>query len=208
MTNFLTIDNFLDKKDMMQLIKSINKSRVEGIQVFHNSIDKNLNIFESSLKKEFIKKLQRKYLPKAIEILGKINPKKLDLYDYSDFTLIITNKNKKFPIHDDTPDKILSGVIYLYPQKNKGTIFYNNKKGDKKKIVKWKQNRAVFFSRIEKKSWHSYEGDGISDRITLVFNLKTYRIKRVYKIENKSFIFGILRWKLNPFIHRIFGKII
>ena len=84
---------------MMQLIKSINKSRVEGIQVFHNSIDKNLNIFESSLKEEFIKKLQRKYLPKAIEILGKINPKKLDLYDYSDFTLIITNKNKKFPIN-------------------------------------------------------------------------------------------------------------
>lgn len=208
MTNFLTIDNFLDKKDMISLINSINKSRVEGIQVFHNSIDKNLNIFESTLNKKFIKKLQKKYLPKAIEILRKINPKKLDLYDYSDFTLIITNKNKKFPIHDDTPDKILSGVIYLYPQKNKGTIFYNNKKGDKKKIIKWKQNRAVFFSRIEKESWHSYEGDGISDRITLVFNLKTYNIKGVYKIENKSFIFGILRWKLNPYIHRIFGKLI
>ena len=126
MTNFLTIDNFLDKKDMISLINSINKSRVEGIQVFHNSIDKNLNIFESTLNKKFIKKLQKKYLPKAIEILRKINPKKLDLYDYSDFTLIITNKNKKFPIHDDTPDKILSGLIYLYPQKTRGNI-YNNK---------------------------------------------------------------------------------
>ena len=38
--------------------------------------------------------------------------------------------------------------------------------------------------------------------------IQTYRIKRVYKIENKSFYFGILRWKLNPYIHRIFGKII
>ena len=59
MTNFLTIDNFLDKKDMISLINSINKSRVEGIQVFHNSIDKNLNIFESTLNKKFIKKLQK-----------------------------------------------------------------------------------------------------------------------------------------------------
>lgn len=59
MTNFLSIDNFLDKKDVISLINSINKIRVEGIQVFHNSIDKNLNIFESSLNKKFIKKLQK-----------------------------------------------------------------------------------------------------------------------------------------------------
>ena len=59
MTNFLSIDNFLDKKDVISLINTINKIRVEGIQVFHNSIDKNLNIFESSLNKKFIKKLQK-----------------------------------------------------------------------------------------------------------------------------------------------------
>ena len=71
MTNFLTIDNFLDKKDMMQLIKSINKSRVEGIQVFHNSIDKNLNIFGLHLRKNLLKTYKENiYL--GIEILEKL----------------------------------------------------------------------------------------------------------------------------------------
>ena len=31
-----------------------------------------------------------------------------------------------------TPSKLLSGVIYINPEKNKGTIFYDNKKGDGK----------------------------------------------------------------------------
>ena len=126
------------------------------------------------------------------------------IYDYSDFNIIQTGKNYKFPIHDDTPNKLLSGVIYLYPKKNSGTIFYSNKKGDEKKNVEWIQNRAVFFSRIEKKTWHSFEGDGISNRIALVYNLMTYKIKEVYKIEKKNYYTGLLRWKINPYLYNFF----
>ena len=131
-----------------------------------------------------------------------INYEKSKLYDYSDFTIIKTGKNYKFPIHDDTPNKLLSGVIYLYPKDNTGTIFYSNKNGDSKKIVEWKQNRAVFFSRVEKETWHSYEGDGYSDRIALVYNLMTYDVKSVYSIEKKNYFFGNLRWKVNPYLYR------
>ena len=102
-----------------------------------------------------------------------------------------TNKNSKFPIHDDAPNKLLSGVIFLYPQDNKGTIFYNNKSGEGKTEIDWKINRAVFFSRKERETWHSYEGDKKNDRIALVYNLMTYRknIREICRIEKKIIFF-------------------
>jgi hypothetical protein len=77
-----------------------------------------------------------------------------------------------------------------------------------KNIVDWKQNRAVFFSRKERESWHSYEGDGVSTRVALVYNLMTRKIKQVYKIEKKNYFFGQIRWKLNPYIYKYFKKVI
>ena len=96
----------------------------------------------------------------------------------------------------------MSGVIYLKPEKNLGTVFYSNKKRDDRKEIEWKINRAVFFSRTENETWHSYEGDKISNRIALVYNLKTKRVKDVYKIEKKSYFFGQLRNKINPYLHK------
>ena len=111
-------------------------------------------------------------------------------------------KNYKFPIHDDIPDKILSCTVYLSPEKNAGTIFYSNKKGEGRKQIEWKPNRAVFFVRNEMTTWHSYEGDGISNRITLNYNLKTYKIKDVYKIEKKNYYYGKFRYKVNPYLYK------
>ena len=72
----------------------------------------------------------------------------------------------------------------------------------------WKTNRAVFFSRTERETWHSFESDGINDRLVLVYNLMTKDIKSVYKVENKSFIFGKIRSIINPYLHRYFNFII
>ena len=197
------IDNFLNTQDFEEL-NSINLDSIPGdkISVYHNEIDKNNKIKTSCLDKSLILNLHKNYHSKTIKILEDLNYEKSKLYDYSDFTIIKTGKNYKFPIHDDTPNKLLSGVIYLYPKDNTGTIFYSNKNGDSKKIVEWKQNRAVFFSRVEKETWHSYEGDGYSDRIALVYNLMTYDVKSVYSIEKKNYFFGNLRWKANPYLYR------
>ena len=135
-------------------------------------------------------------------LLEELNPQKVKLYDYSEFHIIEVGANYKFPVHDDTPNKLLSGVIYLKPEENMGTIFYKNKKGDGKKITDWKMNRGVFFSRNEKETWHSYQGDNKSNRIALVYNLMTNRIKEVYKVEKKNYLLGMLRYKLNPYIYR------
>ena len=105
-----------------------------------------------SMDENLLKRLHNNYFSNAIDILNEINPKKTKLYEYSDFSIIITNKNSNFPIHDDTPNKLLSGVIYLYPNKNSGTIFYNDKNGSNKTIVDWKPNRGVFFSRVRAKN--------------------------------------------------------
>ena len=78
----------------------------------------------------------------------------------------------------------------------------------KKKTIEWKTNRAVFFSRREKETWHSYEGDGLNDRIALVYNLMTKRIREVYKIEKKSYLLGNLRFKINPYLFKFFKKTI
>jgi len=200
------IDNFLDENDLKKLCSlKLNKTGKEEIKVYHNEIDKDNKILKNYFDKDFLITLKRNYHDKAYGLLKELSPKKAELYDYSDFTIIETGSNYIFPIHDDTPNKLLSGVVYLYPEKNTGTIFYSNKKGNNKKVIDWKPNRAVFFSRIEGEGWHSYEGDGISNRIALVYNLMTRRIKDVYKAEGKNYFLGNLRYKINPYLHQYFN---
>ena len=61
-----------------------------------------------------------------------------------------------------------------------------------------------FFSRKERETWHSYEGNKISDRVVLVYNLKTSNLRKVYDIEKKNFYLGYFRFKINPYLYRYF----
>jgi hypothetical protein len=203
------IDNFFESNDFIKL-NSLKLRIVESdkVDIYHNTINKAGEVTESCIDKNIIKHLHDKYHEKLLTILKSLNEKKTELYDYSDFTIVHTGKNYKFPIHDDTPNKLLSGVIYLTPEKNTGTIFYSNKKGSNKNVIDWKKNRAVFFSRKENETWHSYEGDGLSSRVALVYNLMTNRIKDVYRIEKKNYLFGQIRWKLNPYLYKHFKIVI
>ena len=200
-------DNFLNYNHLKILEEmNLNKIKSDGIKQYNNAIDNNLKIFSNDiLNKEFLIELQKTYHRKAMEILEELFPEKVKLYDYSEFHVMETGAKYKFPIHDDTPNKLLSGVIYIKPEKNTGTLFYANKKGDGRKEIAWKKNRAVFFSRIESESWHSFQGDGQNNRVALVYNLMTRRIKEVYKVENKNFLIGMSRYKINPYLYRFFN---
>ena len=44
------------------------------------------------------------------------------------------------------------------------------------------QNKT-FFSRSENYSWHSYEGDKVSNRRALVYNLMTYDLKKACELN-------------------------
>ena len=117
------VDNFLSDEDFQKLINlNIDKNIKKEFNIFHNEINEN-GIITSTIDVNIIENLHKNYHSSALNILKDINPEKAKLYDYSDFTIIVTNKNSKFPIHDDTPNKLLSGVIYLSPENNNGTSF-------------------------------------------------------------------------------------
>jgi hypothetical protein len=196
------IDNFLNKKDFYDLCNiNIAKNISNNFKIYHNKINDH-GIIESSIDKNLLLRLHKNYHHKALEVLNELSSEKLELYEYSDFTIIITNKNSKFPIHDDTPNKLLSGVVYLSPENNSGTSFYTNQNGDNKTSIKWVCNNAVFFSRKEQETWHSYEGNGIENRIVLVYNLMTTNIKKVFKIEKKNYLLGSFRYRFNPYFYK------
>ena len=203
------IDNFLKQEDLIELQKiDLTEPDNDKIKVYHNKITKDHNVATECIDKKLLIRLQANYHNIAIKILRELCPEKEKLYEHSEFHVILTGKDYKFPIHDDTPNKLLSGVVYINPKNNSGTIFYDDQKGTNEKKVDWKQNRAVFFSRKEKETWHSYQGDGKSTRIALVYNLMTSNIKEVCKIEKKNFLLSILRFKLNPYIYRYFKFLI
>jgi len=199
------VENFLKKKDFRKITSlKLKKISQNEIKVYHNNIDKNNIVKSTCLNSKVVRAMHKKYHPIALNILKVLNRNKIDLYEYSEFHIINTGAKYIFPIHDDTPNKLLSGVVYLTPRDNLGTFFYKNKNGDKKKEIKWKQNRAVFFSRLERKSWHSFQGDGKSNRLVLVYNLMTTKIRKVAEIEKRSYLIMQLRYLLNPYIYRIF----
>lgn len=205
----IIIDNFLNDQDFNQLCTlNLKKINEDQILVYHNQISLTGDIKTECLSDNVIKELNKNYHKIAISLLEKLNPEKCSLYEYSEFHIIETGAKYKYPIHDDIPNKLLSGVIYLKPKINSGTIFYKNKKGDDKKEIEWKQNRAVFFSRIERETWHSYEGDGAQNRIALVYNLMTNNVKKVCELEKKNYFLTRFRHFINPYLYRFFKKLI
>ncbi len=205
MKNFKVIDNFL-KQDHFEKLRDLQLeyNGPKTATVYRNIIDNNGGTDLSCLSENLIKTFYDEYTSIGLQILKELSPKKVELFDYSEFSIIETGKDYSFPIHRDIPTKLLSGVIYLTPQKNNGTYIYENKNGKNKKEIEWKQNRAFFFSRSEESSWHSYEGDKISNRIVLVYNMMTKDLKRVCEIENINFYKVKLREKINPILYRYF----
>ena len=87
---------------------------------------------------------------KSNEYFEELAPEKVDLYEYTDFNIIVTGKDYTFPIHRDHINKLLSGVVYLMPDKNTGTIIYDDKLGNNPREIEWKKN-GVYFSLEQKK---------------------------------------------------------
>ena len=146
------IDNFFDISDF-NLVNNVKLDEIESnkLKVYHNTIDKKNVVQQSCIDENLIEFIHKKYHQKVFEILKELNLGKSKLYDYTDLTIIKTGKNCKFPIHDDTPNKLLSGVIYLNPEINAGTMFYKNKKGDNKKTIPWEKIVQFFFQEKREK---------------------------------------------------------
>jgi hypothetical protein len=132
------------------------------------------NVKNEKFSEKVLREIYNTYTPKLLEILKDLAPEKIPLYDHVRMTFTLTSKDYSFPVHADNTDKLLSTVIYLKPEHNAGTILYETKKDKNPKMVEWKQNRALIFSRTDE-TWHAYKGDGINDRYALVYNLMSKR---------------------------------
>ena len=121
------IDDFFDTEDFKELSNfKFGSVGSKEIKVHHNMISKDSVIKNDLLNNELVLKIHKKYHKRVFELLKELNPEKAELYDYTDLVLIETGSEYKYPIHDDTPNKLLSGVIYLSPEKNSGTSLQKN----------------------------------------------------------------------------------
>ncbi len=111
-----------------------------------------------------------------MHLLEELAPEKVKLYDHSKINVIMSGKDFNYPIHNDSRKKLLTIIVYVSPEKNKGTLLYSSESGEDRYEVEWKQNRAFIFSRKENGIWHSVEGDGVSNRLIISYNLKTQRL--------------------------------
>ena len=90
----------------------------------------------------------------------------------------------KFYIHQEGIEKTWSSVTYITPKDNVGTKMYS--KQNEKNFVqeaKWKPNSTFILCGQQNKTWHSYESNQTSNRITLNFFIMKTR-------KNKCFFTG------------------
>ena len=170
---YIIQDNFLSAKHFNYLIKFSNqKIKDNGLGISKNKIWLDGKV-EGKLNSNYLNDFYNDYSQNLFAFLEKLAPERIPSVKWLEVNLVWTGKNFKFSIHEDSPNKLLSVVIYLYPKENIGTILYSDKNGNDKTIVNWVQNRALIFAREEGVTWHSYEGDGISTRFALVVNLRS-----------------------------------
>ena len=95
--NTITIDNFLTQEDFEKLSNvSLEKTESNQISVYHNLIDSKQNVKADCLDVSTVKRLNKNYHFKAMDILKKLYPEKCELYEYSEFHIIETQKNVSF----------------------------------------------------------------------------------------------------------------
>jgi len=87
----------------------------------------------------------------------------------------------KFHIHQEGLEKTWSSVTYITPSNNVGTKMYT---GDKEqtfvKEALWKPNSTFIFCGQQGKTWHSYESNQDTNRITFNLFIMKYRSKKCF----------------------------
>jgi hypothetical protein len=87
----------------------------------------------------------------------------------------------KFYIHQEGLEKIWSSVTYISPKDNVGTKMYTAQHEDAfVKEAKWRPNTTFIFCGKQRKTWHSYESNQDTNRITFNLFIMKYRSKKCF----------------------------
>ena len=87
----------------------------------------------------------------------------------------------KFYIHQESMEKIWSSVTYITPQKNVGTKMYREEaECTFVKEAPWIPNSTFIFCGQQNKTWHSYESNQNTNRITFNLFIMKHRSKKCF----------------------------
>ena len=189
----LNIDLSFDNKNLDH--RSISKINKNGKIISSEGLSKDLllKVFEE----------KNKYLLESLKYLA---PKKVKLYDFTELRVQKADPNYDSGPHTDSSQKLLSCVVYIYPEIEDGTKMYTDKDAPVFKESKWLQNRAFIFSRIEKKTWHSWSSKNKYGRIVLVYTLMTNKRFRALIAEGHISIIKFLMQKSLNFMKNIYRR--
>ena len=90
----------------------------------------------------------------------------------------------KFYIHQEGLEKIWSSVTYVTPDENVGTKMYTAQNEDAfVKEAHWQPNSTFIFCGEQNKTWHSYESNQNTNRITFNLFIMKWRKKCFYPTQ-------------------------
>lgn len=169
---YLLIDEFLSDVEYERVLTYI-KSRYDfdrnhkGYKELHRH---NSNTLITKLFAPIIIALKDKYFDK-LNYAGKTLPQKM--YPYIE--LVVCPSGYRYDhIHCDTDYKIMSTVLFMYPEEGDGTELYTDKTEQSyHSQVPWKPNRAISFVSQNnpkfQRTWHNYGNTKPFQRVS--FNL-------------------------------------
>ncbi len=183
-SKYKVIDNILNYRHF-SLIKNINfETDADQWEIYKHQIflDKTVKISyknslgekstsSSPLRLDDVLEIYDTYNSLMLKQLEDLAPEKISQYKFTELNVVSNGKDYRFPIHNDSKDKLLSVVIYISPQVNNGTYLYQDGQGNGMEQIEWIPNRAFIFSR-NNETWHSYQSNNIDSRLTLVYNLR------------------------------------
>jgi hypothetical protein len=182
MFKYIVEENFFDLDDFSKIEKYLKNYKI-------NNLGANKKIV-SYFDEDYNNKIVKKYKNKMFNYLKILEPEKVKFFDYWDIHWSISGENFSFPIHNDAYFKLLSVVVYIYPEKNFGTFIYNsNKPEDLVKEIEWLPNKAFIFSRKDKSTWHSYKSNNKDKRFTVNLHLCTKKLDDVIIFDRGRFYF-------------------
>jgi hypothetical protein len=211
------IDNFFSEEDFAYLLKKLNSINTVNLKptdmiYLGNRFYLEGNEETNGLDSGMLSALAGKYGFKLLEILRRLAPKKIDLLDFIEFSLVVAGPEYSHHVHDDDTNKLVSAVIYVAPEDNRGTLIHTKKNGPPVQEITWKPNRAFIFSRREQETWHSYCGDGISTRKTVIINFRSLKSDTAYRrkvlaAEGNYFRYYIVRERIIDKTYRFIKNI-
>jgi len=160
------LDNFLYKDLYAQLLGDLD-------DLDYRLIDTNKGAYkhEASLGDDLTEQIKSCYQKKVAEPVG-----------FFDVSVVKCDPGYEYNIHADNPNKIVSTVVYLYPEQGDGTSFVKEERVNSIRFdeIIWKPNRLV--SWVNKGQRHMYRNT--TDEIRCTLNIYQKKRDSFFKVQS------------------------